>query len=135
MGDSGSVSEGEDKIEEDLSALIADPMSYLDMADEDYITAPSTSTYENHNRVHMVVAIPDQPTPPVKLSTLSKSRPMGLPDWASGYLNFCGLVPLSQAYFYGIAAFNGAVTDVLLDTEGSGTIMDLASACKLYLSV
>ena len=69
------------------------------------------------------------------VSTTSKSRPTGLPDWASGYLNFRGLVPLSPAHFYGVAAFNGSVTDVLLDTGGSRTMMDLASARKLGLLV
>ena len=71
----------------------------------------------------------------MQVSATSKSRPTGLPDWASGYLNFRGLVPLSPAHFYGVAAFNGSVTDVLLDTGGSRTMMDLASARKLGLSV
>lgn len=71
----------------------------------------------------------------MRVSATSKSRPTGLPDWASGYLNFRILVPLSPAHFYGITAFNGSVTDVLLDTVGSHTMMDLASARKLGLSV
>ena len=56
--DSGSDSECEDKIEEDLAALIADPMSYLDMADEDCTTAPSDSTCDTPDRMHMAVAMP-----------------------------------------------------------------------------
>ena len=71
----------------------------------------------------------------MRVSATLKSCPTGLPDWASGYLNFHGLVSLSLAHFYGVAAFNGSVTDVLLDTGGSRTMMDLASARKLGLSV
>ena len=57
--DSGSDSECEDEIEEDLAALIADPMSYLDMADEDCTTAPSDSTCDTPDRMHMAVATPE----------------------------------------------------------------------------
>ena len=71
----------------------------------------------------------------MRVSATSKLCPTGLPDWASSYLNFRGLVLLSPAHFYGVAAFNGSVTDVLLDTGGSRTMMDLASARKLGLSV
>ena len=57
--DSGSDSECEDEIEEDLTALITDPMSYLDMADEDCTTVPSDSTGDTPDRVHIAVATPE----------------------------------------------------------------------------
>ena len=57
--DSGSDSECEDEIEEDLAALIADTMSYLDMADDDCTTAPPNSTYDTPDCVHMAIATPE----------------------------------------------------------------------------
>ena len=69
------------------------------------------------------------------VSATAKSRPLGLPDWAAGYLNFRGLIALSPAHFYGAAAFNGSVTDVLLDTGSGRTMMDSASPRKMGLSV
>ena len=69
------------------------------------------------------------------VSATAKSCSLSLPDWAAGYLNFCGLITLSLAHFYGLAAFNGSVTDVLLDTGGGRTMKDLASARKMGLSV
>ena len=58
-GDAGSEIEGEDKIEEDLAALIAESMSYLDMADEDCTTALPDSTCDTPDRVHMALATPE----------------------------------------------------------------------------
>ena len=45
------------------------------------------------------------------------------------------MLSLSPSHFYATAAFNGSVTDVLMDTGGSRTMMDLASARKLGLTV
>ena len=44
-------------------------------------------------------------------------------------------MPLSPSHFYGPVAFNGSVTDVLLDTGGSRTMMDIDSAKKLGLTI
>ena len=69
------------------------------------------------------------------VSATAKSRPLSLPDGAAGYLSFRGLIALSPAHFYGVAAFNGSVTDVLLDTGGGRTMMHLASARKMGLTI
>ena len=84
--------------------------------------------------IHMAMASAAPPlthSPSLAVSATAKSRPLGLPNWAAGYLNFRGLITLSPAHFYGVAAFDDSVTDVLLDTGGGRTMMDLASACKM----
>ena len=129
--------------EEDLAALIADPVAYLD-ADvtsevESGVGADVDSDWDADSDapdlVHMARSVPaTAPLSPVASAT-PKTRPVGLPEWATGYLNFRGLVPLSPSHFYGTAAFNGSVTDVLLDTGGSRTMMDVSSAKKLGLPI
>ena len=81
------------------------------------------------------MALPTGESKPIAVSATAKSRPVELPDWAAGYLNHRGLVPLSPSHFYGVAAFNGSVTDALLDTGGGRSMMDLATARKLGLPV
>ena len=72
---------------------------------------------------------------PVAVSATAKCNPTGLPDWAAGNLNHHKLVALLFAHFCRVVAFNGSVTDVLLDTGGSRIIMDLASAHKFGFPV
>ena len=125
---------------EDLAALIAGPISYLDNG---AVEEPDSKVRDNMEEdavdlVHMAMpsaAPPQTHSPSMAVSATAKSRPLGLPDWAAGYLNFRSLIALSPAHFYGVAAFNGSVTDVLLDTGSGRTMMDLASACKMGLSV
>ena len=125
---------------EDLVALIADPISFLDNGAVEEADSEAEDDREDDtvDLVHMAMpsaAPPQTHSPSMVVSATAKSRPLGLPDWAAGYLNFRGLIALSLAHSYGVAAFNGSVTDVLLDTGGGRTMMDLASACKMGLSV
>ena len=129
----------------DLAALIADPTAYLDddVADdvsaseeEEVPSLPDEMPADHVDLVHMSVPAPvAPPAPPATTSATPKTRPTHLPDWAQGYLNFRGLVPLSPAHFYGTAAFNGSITDVLMDTGGSRTMMDITSARKMGLQI
>ena len=123
--------------EEDLAALIADPSHYLDVDPEDdegtFYDEDLGATIFNDipDRVHMSVNAHATPTPQVTNSATPKTCPTSVPELATGYLNFRGLVPLSPSHFYGPVAFNGSVTDVLLDTGGSRTMIDIGSAKKL----
>ena len=127
--------------EEDLAALIADPSHYLDINPEDDEGTSddedlgATIFTDTPDHVHMSVNAQTTPTPQVTSSATPKTRPTSLPEWATGYLNFRGLVPLSLSYFYGPVAFNGSFTDVLLDTCGSRTMMDIDSVKKLGLTI
>ena len=110
---------------EDLAALIADPISYLDngaVKEADSKVGDNVEEYAV-DLVHMAMpsaAPPQTHSPSMAVSTTAKSHPLGLPDWVASYLNFCGLIALSPAHFYGVAAFNSSVTDVLLDTGVAG---------------
>ena len=126
-------------LEEDLAALVSDPTSYLD-ADEDTVdltsdVADDVSSAGGDEVDYVWMALPTGESRPIAVSATAKSRPVELPDWATGYLNHRGLVPLSPSHFYGVAAFNGSVTDALLDTGGGRSMMDLATARKLGLPV
>ena len=145
MSTTDDDTDDEERDTADLAALIADPTAYLDDDVADDISAsedeegPSVFDdvpAEQVDRVHMSVPAPvAPPAPPATTSATPKTRPTHLPDWAQGYLNFRDLVPLSPSHFYGTAAFNGSVTDVLMDTGGSRTMMDITSARKLGLQI
>ena len=82
--------------EEDLAALIADPSHYLDINPEDDEGTsddedPGATTYtDTPDRVHMSVNAQPTPTPQLTSSATPKTRPIGLPEWATSYLNFRG---------------------------------------------
>ena len=125
---------------EDLAALIADPISYLDNGAVEEADSEAGDNREDDTvyLVHLAIASaapPQTHSPSMAVSATAKSHPLGLPDWAAGYLYLRGLIALSPAHFYGVAAFNGSVTDIILDTGGGRTMMDLTSACKMGLSV
>ena len=125
---------------EDLAALIADPISYLDNGAVEEADSKVGDNVEEDavDLIHMAMPSPAPPqsySPLMAVSAAAKSRPLRLPALAAGYLNFRGLIALSPAHFYGAAAFNGSVTDVLLDTGSGRTMMDSASPRKMGLSV
>ena len=93
--------------EEDLAALITDPSHYLDVdpkddegtSDDDELGVTIYNDTPDH--VHMSINAQATPTPQITSSATPKTRPTSLPEWATGCLNFRGLVPLSPSHFYG----------------------------------
>ena len=63
-------------------------------------------------------------------------EPKGMPAWASkGALNFRGLTELSPAHYSTICEIGAGVVDVMLDTAGARSMIDLETATKLRLPV
>ena len=92
--------------EENLVALIADPSYYLDVNPEDEEGTSNdedlgvTIFNDTPDHVHMSVNAQATPTPQITSSATPKTCPTSLPEWATGYLNYRGLVPLSPLHFY-----------------------------------
>jgi hypothetical protein len=60
----------------------------------------------------------------------------GVPAWApADAKNFRGLLPVSKAHYLGLVTINGNLTEVVLDTAGSRTMLDSNTAKTLGLKV
>ncbi len=60
----------------------------------------------------------------------------GVPTWAPDTVkNYRGLLPVSKAHYLGLVTINGNLTEAILDTAGSRTMIDSNTAKTLGLDV